>query len=328
MAKNKAHVQEGGIQGKLALSPEDRLKENIFRSGRLSADKEAGQYIRRTEIGLFAMGYTGVRALARDLMDSNDTIIDSEVIVAHMDGDRDVSHTTETHMDGFKTMYDGEPMFFINELGNLPLVKGLIAIVGGHGSGKTPFLRDTLYPALPESQAEYITFGEPWYNYGTRGSRAAERVMANMIDGNKIILIDSLKNVMDRTSGPLAKEGINRPFFTMLSDWSAVAMRMNCTIVVVVNLLSDTPAVLAENLNRLNSSTNMVILAEGNGSFSYKIRDHEGAKRITGTFHSDENRFSHAGSKTGPKAFSDSEYATRLRIVQSAILEQQLLQTI
>lgn len=328
MAKSTVNVRKDNIQGKLALSSDDRLKESILHSGQLIADKEAGQYVRRTELGLFAMGYTGVRAVARDLMSSDDTIIDTEVIVEHLTGAGEVSHTTESHMDGFKTAYDGEPMIYISELGDLPLVKGLVAIVGGHGSGKTPFLRDTLYPALPESQAEYITFGEPWYNYGTRGSRAAERIMTRMIVGNKVVLIDSLKNVMDRTSGPLAKEGINRPFFTMLSDWSAVAMRMNCTIVVVVNLLSDTPAVLAENLNRLNSSTNMVILAEGNGSFSYKIRDHEGAKRITGTFHSDENRFSHAGSKTGPKAFSDSEYATRLRIVQSAILEQQLLQTI
>lgn len=328
MAKAKNAVPDDAISSRLALSTEDRIKDNILHAGRLIADKDSGQYVRRTELGLFAMGYTGARVIARDLMSNEDVVIGSEVVIEHLNGDREVSHVTESHMDGFKTSYDGEPMVLVRDLGDLPLVKGLVAIVGGHGSGKTPFLRDTLFPALPESQAEYITFGEPWYNYGTRGSRAAENVMRHMISGDKVILIDSLKNVMDRTSGPLAKEGINRPFFTMLSDWSSVAMRMNCTIVVVVNLLSDTPAVLAENLNRLNSSTNMVILAEGGGSFSYKIRDHEAAKRITGTFHSDENRFSHGGSKSGSKAFSDSEYATRLRIVQSAIIEQQLLKTI
>lgn len=310
------------------LTPEQRISEGVTSAARLHADSKKGEYIRRTELGLFALGYAGAAVVARDLMSESGTIISSELVVEHLSGNREVTHASETHMDGFKTLFDGQAMTTIDELGGLPLVKGLVAIVGGHGSGKTPFLRDTLYPAIEEERAEYLTFGEPWYNYGTRGSRLAERVMAQLAHGNRVVLIDSLKNVMDRTSGPLAKEGINRPFFSMLSDWSATAMKMNSTIIVVVNLLSDTPAVLAENLNRLNSSTNMVIHAQGNGQFSYKVRDHDASSRISGTFYSDEKKFSHSGFKKSSQAFNDSENATRLKIVQTALLEQQALQSL
>lgn len=328
MAKKQPSKVVSGDAIVNVISVEDRLKRNRLMVGTLFADKDKGEYVRRTELGLFALGYTGCRALARDLMSAEDTIIDSEIVFEHLDSAKEVTHSTETHMDGFKMLYDDTAMLEIDGLDGLPLMKGVIAVVGGHGSGKTPFLRDTLYPAIPEDEARYFTFGEPWYNYGTRGSRLAESVMREMSIGNKVILIDSLKNVMDRTSGPLAKEGINRPFFSMLSDWSATAMRMNCTIIVVVNLLSDTPTVLAENLNRLNSSTNMVILAEGGGQFSYKVRDHDASTRITGTFYSDENTFKHGGAKRGSRAFSDSEYSTRLRVVQTALLEQQALQIV
>lgn len=318
-------VKKTAQPGNEVLSAEERMAHQRRHVGLLRADKDKGEYVRRTEVGFFALGYTGAALVARDLMSDSDTIIGSEVICEYTD---DVTHKTETHMDGFKESYDGEAIVYLDELNDLPLVKGVVAIVGGHGSGKTPFMRDTLYPAIPAEQAEYLTFGEPWHNYGSRGCKLAEQVLSALAAGNKTILIDSLKNVMDRTSGPLAKEGINRPFFSMLSDWSSTAMRMNCTIVVVVNLLSDTPAVIAENLNRLNSSTNMVILAEGGGQFSYKVRDHDESRRISGTFTSDENKFSHGGVRTGGKAFTDSEYRTRLQVVQKALLEQQMLQII
>lgn len=317
-------TEESGVMSRLFPSSVRERRRTMF-TGRISAKKEDGEYVRRTEVGKVAMGYTGVRAVIRDLMNKDDVVTMSELV---FDTEEQIDHRAETHLRGFKPLYDGTPITEISELANLPRVKGLIAIVGGHGSGKTPFMRDTLYPAFSEAESEYITYGEPWYDYDTVGSDVAIKIMTAMIKGNKVILIDSLKNVMDRTSGPLAKEGINRPFFAMLSDWSATAMRMNCTIVVVVNLLSDTAAVVAENLNRLNSSTNMVILAEGGGRFSYKVRDHDASDRITGTFFSDGKSFTHDGKRTGKNAFSDDEYASRLRIVQQSIMEQQVLKSV
>lgn len=291
----------------------------IARRPTLVADKTKGEYLDYEQVGRFVMGYTGCEALRVRLMREN-MVLGEDYILKECEAD----YKVESHLVGFDTIFDKEAIIRLSDLNDLPLVKGLNVIVGGHGAGKTPFMRDTIYPAVEHEKSDYFMFGEPWIGYETLGSRLCANVLQSLIAGNKVILIDSLKNVMDRTGGPLAKEGINRPFFSMLSDWSAIAMQRNCAIVVVFNLLADSAAVLAETLNRLNSSTNMVILAEGSGNFSYKVRDHDNSERISGSFTSDGVKFSHNGGKRA-KPLTEAEYRSKMKIVQEALLEQQFL---
>lgn len=165
-------------------------------------------------------------------------------------------------------------------LGGVAGPAGVIAIVGGAGTGKTP-----LSHAIAGSEgAEYslVAYGEPLAGYATDLTSASRALGAALLAGDSVVF-DSIKDLLSLASGGAMKSGLARGVFPILTHLSVVAADAGVAVFVPVNPSSPDEAVLDLLTEAVASNTTGLIVATKSEGWRYLFRRGEGLDRADGT---------------------------------------------
>lgn len=158
----------------------------------------------------------------------------------------------------------------------IPLPVGVVVIFGGTNSAKSP-LASYL---VKRGQGKLLRYGEPLPGY----SRDLKELIYRVFTAEeRLIAIDSMKNLVGRIDGGLMKTGLSREFFAMMSDWSSYFSELGQTILVIVNANVDPrqPELVNTVIEGLWSNTNGVIHSEG-GVLKWTMRVGDAMPRAEG----------------------------------------------
>jgi len=166
-------------------------------------------------------------------------------------------------------------------IGKFRIPCGLVLIVGGGNTGKTPMA----HALAGFGNAEYgvVRYGEPLAGYisdETLGALELGRTMYRYGD----VVVDSVKDVLAMTAGGAMKAGISRGALPLLSRWGAIAASMGCTLYVPLNPSSPDEEVIKLLAEAAKSNSTTSIFANGANSWQYITRAGEGLMREQGTF--------------------------------------------
>lgn len=159
-------------------------------------------------------------------------------------------------------------------LNDIPLPTGVIALFGGANSSKSPLA----HYICAKADGKLIRYGEPLPGYH-RDFRLAVNEM--FTTDKKVIVLDSVKNLIGRIEGGLMTTGISREFFAMLSDWSSYFAELGKTLVVIINATTKDENVLDMVVEGLFSNTTGVLYSR-KGSIEWKMRAGSGKQRREG----------------------------------------------
>lgn len=159
----------------------------------------------------------------------------------------------------------------------LALPAGIIVIMGGGSTGKTPLL----HYLLKKTRGLAIRYGEPLPGF----IRTEKELALTMLTAdNTVIGVDSFKNVMGRLGGASTARGISREIFATLSDLGSIYASYDRSLLTPFNISSDRSDAIAEIYEAVRSNATMVISAtESPGQFVYLARTGDGLKRRTGS---------------------------------------------
>lgn len=162
--------------------------------------------------------------------------------------------------------------------GGLEFPTGVVTVLGSSDAAKSP-LADFL------AAGNVIHFGEPLPGHVTQASEACAELIAFLLgDDSDVLSFDSVKNLLTRSAGAAATRGVSRAVFPMLSDWSTVAASLGKTIVVPINISTDSSEAVNEIKEAMRSNVNMHIFASGNAAYDFLTRVPGKGKRKTGSF--------------------------------------------
>lgn len=158
----------------------------------------------------------------------------------------------------------------------IPLPVGVVVIFGGTNSAKSPLAS---YIAR-EAKGELFRYGEPLPGYSRDLGALLKQVF---MSENRLVVIDSVKNLVGRIDGGLMSSGLSREFFAMMSDWSSYFSELGQTVVVVVNANVDPrhPELVSIVTEGLWSNTNGVIHSDG-GVLKWAMRTGDAMPRLEG----------------------------------------------
>nr|QYF49720.1 MAG: hypothetical protein 3 [Henan cystovirus 2] len=186
--------------------------------------------------------------------------------------------------------------FFANNkkaIGSIPCVAefagnryaaGMTVVTGGGNTGKTPFLHALAAELGGEEGYQVIRFGEPLSGYTSDiGAFLSELSLALLHD--KVIVIDSLKDVINSSTGAAAVGGLSRAAFSFLSDIGSLAATRGCVVLTAMNPSSRTDRVSDEVTEAVISNATTVITPKtdsGDGHVVWELttRTGEGLERL------------------------------------------------
>lgn len=159
---------------------------------------------------------------------------------------------------------------------------GILVAVGLGDTSKTPFAY-ALAEELAGDEGYYVVrLGEPLSGYTTDLSAATNEIV-KAIMAHKVIVIDSIKDVLGTARGNATSSGISRGAYQFISDLGTIAATRGCVIIVPVNPSSSDPRI-AEMLVEATKS-NATMLAQGEGStWTIYSRTGEGLLRTATKF--------------------------------------------
>lgn len=133
------------------------------------------------------------------------------------------------------------------------LPTGVVVVMGMSGSGKTRLTRDFMF--ANNARSKFVTYGEPVLQNFARyypGADVAEfepmlaTILASYLCDSAIdlIILDSLRYLFyGASSGSTGKGGVDMGLFTNLTFLDNVASALGKTVIVIINPLTDDPAV-------------------------------------------------------------------------------------
>lgn len=156
---------------------------------------------------------------------------------------------------------------------------GVLVAVGKGNSAKTPFAYALAEEIGGKSGYEVIRLGEPLSGYNT-DLEAATFEIVQAIMTSRVIVLDSIKDVLGSAAGNATSSGISRGAFQFLSDLGTIAASRGCIIIIPVNPSSSDPRI--EDLMIEASRSNSTMVAVGkNDSWTILGRTGEGLVRTS-----------------------------------------------
>lgn len=161
-------------------------------------------------------------------------------------------------------------------LGNLVMPCGVCLIVGKGGTGKTPLAHALAGMGVDEYAA--VRIGEPLSGYCQSEKETALSIAMAMVTHSNVV-IDSIKDLL-ATGSNLMKSGLSRSVLTTISDWSALANDMGCTLYIPINPSSDDEEVYALLVEAARSNATVTISHESGDNWNVSGRTGEGLPRF------------------------------------------------
>lgn len=165
-------------------------------------------------------------------------------------------------------------------LGGVAGPAGVIAIVGGAGTGKTPLSHAIAGGGGDEYSL--VAYGEPLAGYATDLTSASRALGVALLTGDSVVF-DSIKDLLSLASGGAMKSGLARGVFPILTHLSVVAADAGVAVFVPVNPSSPDEAVLDLLSEAVASNTTGLIVATKGEGWRYLFRRGEGLDRADGT---------------------------------------------
>lgn len=189
---------------------------------------------------------------------------------------------------------------------------GMTIVTGGGNTGKTPFLHALAAELGGDNGYAVVRFGEPLSGYNS-DIQGFLNELSSALAWHRVIVIDSLKDIINSSTGAAAVGGLSRAAFSLLSDLGSIAATRGCILLSAMNPSSGTDRVKDEVLEAVVSNATTVILPENDmgTSVTWKVisRTGEGLERrewslsmsygdySVVSIHND-NQFVRAGKKT------------------------------
>lgn len=172
--------------------------------------------------------------------------------------------------------------------GDLIIPCGACLIIGAGGSGKTPFAHALAGHGV--EQYAGVLIGEPLAGYSKSEHETALEIASAMMTHTDVV-VDSIKDLLASGGNPM-KSGISRAVLTTISEWSALANNVGCTMYIPVNPSSDDDEVYRMLLEAARSNATSVIHHIGGNEWGFTYRTGEGLQRVENvrlTFADEEN---------------------------------------
>lgn len=171
----------------------------------------------------------------------------------------------------------------VAEFGGHRYAAGMMIVTGRGNSGKTPLVHALGAELAGYDEYATIRFGEPLSGYNTDFDLFVEEV-ANAILNFRVVVIDSLKNVIGAAGGNTTSGGISRGAFDLLSDLGALAASRGCVVIASLNPTSNDPRIV-ELVNEAarSNSTSLAIASDRDNEWQILTRTGEGLQRLTHT---------------------------------------------
>nr|QYF49700.1 MAG: hypothetical protein 2 [Guangxi cystovirus 4]QYF49803.1 MAG: hypothetical protein 2 [Guangxi cystovirus 18] len=159
---------------------------------------------------------------------------------------------------------------------------GMTIVTGGGNTGKTPFLHALAAELGGNDGYAVIRFGEPLSGYNS-DIQGFLNELSVALSAHRIIVIDSLKDIINSATGAAAVGGLSRAAFSFLSDLGNIAATRGCMLLSAMNPSSGTDRVKDEVLEAVVSNATTVIVPENDmgSSVTWKVisRTGEGLER-------------------------------------------------
>lgn len=153
---------------------------------------------------------------------------------------------------------------------------GACLIIGAGGSGKTPFAHALAGHGVDEYAG--VLIGEPLAGYSKSEHETALEIASAMMTHTDVV-VDSIKDLLASGGNPM-KSGISRAVLTTISEWSALANNVGCTMYIPVNPSSDDEEVYRMLLEAARSNATSVIHHLGGNDWGFTYRTGEGLQRV------------------------------------------------
>jgi len=165
----------------------------------------------------------------------------------------------------------------VGRVGDFTVRAGCHVVVGRGGVGKTPLVH-----ALASRLGTYgfIRYGEPFAGYITDPVVLSRALIAGM-GTQRVIVLDSIKDLLSSAGGAAMKSGLNRDILPQLSSLSIAAADLGCAVFVPVNPSSDDAEVTNLLVEAMRSNVTSVIYGGEQGAWNATTRTGEGRVRET-----------------------------------------------
>lgn len=198
-------------------------------------------------------------------------------------------------------------------IGNLTIPCGVCLIVGPGGAGKTPLAHRLAAYGVDEYAA--VRIGEPLSGY-SQSEQATAVAIATAMVAHSDVVIDSIKDLLASGSN-LMKSGLSRSVLTTISDWSAMANDLGCTLYIPVNPSSDDPEVYSLLVEAAKSNATTTIYHVGGDAWVMSSRTGEGLPRLDNVainFHDGEIVVDGVKTKKLRKGKTDDAFVTHAAV--------------
>lgn len=161
-------------------------------------------------------------------------------------------------------------------IGDFTIPCGVCLIIGPGGVGKTPLAHRLAAYGVEEYAA--VRIGEPLSGY-SQSEQATAVAIATAMVAHSDVVIDSIKDLLASGSN-LMKSGLSRSVLTTISDWSALANDLGCTLYIPVNPSSDDPEVYSLLVEAAKSNATATIHHVNGDAWTMSGRTGEGLPRF------------------------------------------------
>lgn len=167
-------------------------------------------------------------------------------------------------------------------IGSLRVPSGVVLVVGGASSGKTPLVH--ALAGATGSDYDVVRYGEPLAGYICDESLAA-RFLCESVLRTPDVVVDSVKDILAEATGGSMKSGISRGALPILSRWGSIAASVGATLYIPVNPSSKDSEVIDLLVEASESNATSVFYYVDSGVWNYTSRRGEGLRREEGSFH-------------------------------------------